>query len=705
MKVRRPSPRSTQRAAARVLEALESRRLLHAPVLDNIANQSVPVNSYLQLPITASDSEGDKLTYQVSVSNNGASAGFHSGNSYIQMNVSGKTGTSDTDFSGSMVFQLFEDIAPHTARKIKGLVQAGFYDGLSFHRVFKGFVAQGGDPAGDGSGGPGFQTEDEINQYTQYVGDGQLAMARSNSHETDGSQFFITDGNQQSALDYLYTMFGQLVRGGSTLDKLLDTKTTANSSGENSDPVNDPKIVSASVVENISDGVLQIKAGANTGTTTITVTVTNEHNESDSQSFTLTRTADTQNGAAYLSPFNSYRTTAKDTALEFTIPAVDPDGDNITYAAAVVNEDGSTASTPNGQYAINGNKITVTPNAGYSGPLYVIVGARDDTHNFDTQIVAISVGGKGIAATPASVQAAAGAPTPGMIIGTFSGGTSANTAADFSVNFTTDARGNKVGGINWGDGSVTNATIVKTGATSYAIVGNHEYPAAGTYEITATVRGPKGAKQVFYSELTARNVAELKGGTLRLYGSSGNDSLGTSLKAGKLNANVNGVVKKFTPASVNRVEYYLFDGNDAGSVGTGIPGTYMDGGTGDDLLTGGNGNDTLTSGAGRNTLFGGAGNDRLNGSGGRDFLYGQEGDDRLYGNGGNDFMDGGGNVDRLFGGIGDDQLFGGSSNDKLYGEAGNDSLFGQNGNDLLDGGPGTDVAGDAIGTDVKVSIP
>ena len=704
MKSRRSLHQSAKRAAVQLIESLEMRQLLHAPVLDAVANQSVPVNSYLQLPITAVDAENNKLTYSVKVSNNGATAGFHSGNSFIQMNVSGKTGASDTAFSGSMVFQLFEDIAPHTARKIQGLVESGFYNGLGFHRVMKGFVAQGGDPAGDGTGGPGFQSEDEVNQYTQYVGDGQLAMARS-ARDTDGSQFFITDGNQQNALDYLYTMFGQLVRGGSTLDKLLDTKVTANSGGESSSPVNKPIINSASVVTNISDGVLQIKAGANTGTSTITVTVKNEHGESDSQSFTLTRNAKTLNGAAYLTPVNSYRATGKDTPVTFTIGAADPDGNSITYAAAIVNEDGSTATTSNGDYKITGNKITVTPNAGYAGPLYVILGARDDTHNFDTQIVSISVGGKAIGGGSVSAQAAAGAATPGMVIGTFTGGTADNVAADFSVNFTTDARSNKVGGVNWGDGSVTNATIVKNADGSYSIVGNHEYPGTGTYEVATTIRGPKGAKQILYSTITARNIAELKAGTLRIYGSSGNDSIGTSVKSGKINANVNGVVKKFTAGSVSRVEYYLFDGNDAGSVGSGIPGTYMDGGTGDDNLVGGNGKDTLTGGAGKNTLFGGAGDDRLNGSGGRDFLYGQGGDDRLYGNGGNDYMDGGGNVDRLFGGDGNDSLIGGSSNDKLYGEAGNDTLYGQKGDDLLDGGPGTDVAGDAIGTDTKASIP
>jgi Ca2+-binding RTX toxin-like protein len=499
-------------------------------------------------------------------------------------------------------------------------------------------------------------------------------------------------------------MFGQLVRGGGTLDKLLDTKVTTNGS-ENSKPVNAPIVNSASVITNISDGVLQIKAGANTGTSTITVTVTNEHGEKDTQSFTLTRVADSQNGATYLTPTNSYRATATDTPLTFTIGAADPDGDSITYAAAIVNEDGTSATTPNGTYQITGNKITVTPNTGYTGPLYAILGARDDTHNFDTQIINITVGGKAIGATSASVQAAAGTGTPGMVIATFTGGTVANVAVDFNASFTTDAQSNKVGGVNWGDGTVTNGTIVKNVDGSYSIIGNHEYPAAGTYEIMATIRGPKGAKQIVYSTVTARDIVSLSGSTLRVYASSGNDSVGSSIKSGKLNINVNGVVKKFTPASVSRVEYYLFDGGDTAGVGGGVPATYMDGGTGDDSLTGGNGNDTLTAGAGKNTLFGGAGGDRLNGSGGRDFLYGQDGDDRLYGNGGNDFLDGGGNVDRLFGGLGDDQLFGGSSNDKLYGEAGNDTLFGQKGNDLLDGGPGTDTAGDSVGTDVKVSIP
>lgn len=688
-----------------MIETLETRALLHAPVLDTISNYSVPVNGYLQIPITSSDSENDNLTYSVTVSNNGATAGFHSGNTWLEMGVSGKTGAGDTAFSGTMLFQLFNDIAPRTAAKIAGLAQTGYYDGLTFHRVLKGFMAQGGDPSGNGTGGPGFATDSEINQYTMYTGDGQLAMARQgNNHSSDGSQFFITDGNQRAALDYAYTLFGQLVSGRSTLTKLLDTRVQSNGQ-ETSDPVNDPKVTTARIVANNSDGVLQIKAGANTGTTTVTVTVTNEHGESDSQSFTLTRVADSQNGRAYLNAINPHLTTAKNTPITFTIAATDPDGDTISYAADILTATGASAGTAaNGSFTINGNQITVTPKTDYTGPLYVIVGVLDPTQQeYDTEVITIGVGDKAASGAAQSLNAAAGTTTPGMVVATFTDADSAGTAADWTSVVGTNSQG-KIGGINWGDGTFSNGTISKSGSTYY-ITGNHEYPATGTYEVTSTIIGSKGAKQIIRSTITVRNIAEVSSGILRIYGSSGNDSIGTSVSSGKVNATVNGVTKKFTSSTVQRVEYYLYEGDDAGSVGAGVPVTYMDGGAGNDNLTGGSANDTLTGGAGKNTLSGGAGADRINGSGGRDFIYGQEGDDRMYGNGGDDYIDGGGGVDRAWGGAGNDVLIGGSSNDKLYGEADKDTLFGGNGNDWLDGGTQTDVLGDTIGTDTKTSIP
>ena len=102
------------------------------------------------------------------------------------------------------------------SRRSRGLVEANFYDNLTFHRVVPDFVIQGGDPPGDGTGGPGFQFDDEFHPDAIFTGDAQLAMANSGK-DTNGSQFFVTIGPQRH-LDFNHTIFGQLVRGRDVLD-------------------------------------------------------------------------------------------------------------------------------------------------------------------------------------------------------------------------------------------------------------------------------------------------------------------------------------------------------------------------------------------------------------------------------------------------------------------------------------------------------
>lgn len=111
---------------------------------------------------------------------------------------------------GEFVVQLFPDKAPVTVNNFVYLARNGFYDGTTFHRVLDGFMAQGGDPTGTGSGGPGYQFEDEFSDLT-FDKPGLLAMANSGPN-TNGSQFFITYVPTPH-LNGLHTIFGEVIEG------------------------------------------------------------------------------------------------------------------------------------------------------------------------------------------------------------------------------------------------------------------------------------------------------------------------------------------------------------------------------------------------------------------------------------------------------------------------------------------------------------
>jgi peptidyl-prolyl cis-trans isomerase B (cyclophilin B) len=118
---------------------------------------------------------------------------------------------------GDIVFTFYPDDAPtHSAAFIK-LAQAGFYDGLTFHRVEPGFVIQGGDPTGDGTGGPGYRLKAEFNPRPHVRG--TVAMARSSSPDSGGSQFYICLDDARF-LDSQYTVFGQTIDGFEALDAI-----------------------------------------------------------------------------------------------------------------------------------------------------------------------------------------------------------------------------------------------------------------------------------------------------------------------------------------------------------------------------------------------------------------------------------------------------------------------------------------------------
>jgi cyclophilin family peptidyl-prolyl cis-trans isomerase len=111
---------------------------------------------------------------------------------------------------GAIELELFDEDAPKTVENFKKLAQEGFYDGVIFHRVIGDFMIQGGDPTGTGSGGPGYQFEDEFNDHK--IERGALAMANAGPN-TNGSQFFIVTADACAWLDGKHTVFGRVTGG------------------------------------------------------------------------------------------------------------------------------------------------------------------------------------------------------------------------------------------------------------------------------------------------------------------------------------------------------------------------------------------------------------------------------------------------------------------------------------------------------------
>ncbi|MEW6517353.1 MAG: peptidylprolyl isomerase [candidate division FCPU426 bacterium] len=111
---------------------------------------------------------------------------------------------------GEIVFKFYPEDAPKTVENFVKLARKGFYDGLTFHRVVPNFVIQGGDPKGDGTGGPGYTVPAEFNSRSHLTG--TVAMARALDPNSAGSQFYICLA-RQPGLDGQYTVFGQVTSG------------------------------------------------------------------------------------------------------------------------------------------------------------------------------------------------------------------------------------------------------------------------------------------------------------------------------------------------------------------------------------------------------------------------------------------------------------------------------------------------------------
>ncbi len=143
--------------------------------------------------------------------------------------------------NSKVLIELYPEKAPITVKNFQDLVSKGFYNGLTFHRIVPGFVVQGGDPKGDGTGGPGYNIFGEFAENSYPENDlkhvkGAVAMARAMHPDSAGSQFYITVDPQPN-LDGSYAVFGQVIEGMDNVEKIVSDYEAAAKRGEKYVPI------------------------------------------------------------------------------------------------------------------------------------------------------------------------------------------------------------------------------------------------------------------------------------------------------------------------------------------------------------------------------------------------------------------------------------------------------------------------------------
>ena len=677
-------------------EILESRRLLssvytYGPQQYSIADANVPVGKTIQIPLVT-DYDGP-VTYAIRTGGRTVQAYLHpSTNTFVQMNVAG--------YDEPMVFELFNDVAPETTRRFIGLVNSGFYNGLSFHRVINNFVIQGGSPDGTGTGRPQSTGDDEFDPSTIFSGTGQLAMANG-AKDDNGSQFFITDGPQRG-LDFNNTIFGQLVRGQATQQAISSVYVDSDKR-----PIEPVTISSARVISDTTDAVLQLKALSATGTTVRVTAVTADGNSSET--FSINPFADTTNAPPILDPLPKVYYVAQNQPLVTDLSATDLEGDPVVWNGLRITSDGVAGAS----IAADGH-LVITPQTGFTGVIKLLVGVgvpnattRGSTPSdptqpvmngiYDTQVVTVAVGDTPIAATAYNLDVISGSTAPALQVASFRDADFSKSAASFTAK------------IDWGDGTVTDGAIAESSRPgTYMVFGNKGYrsDATGAVPLTVTISDAGGATSVVEATAAVRDYATLTDGLLSVYGTSGLDRIGISRKGQYYAVSVDGSTQAIAIGDVTSLCVYGLAARDRIQITDDVTlDAYIEAGDGNDLIYGGGGNEVINAGGGNDYVLCGDGNTRVAGGAGDDTIYGGGGRDKLFGGDGDDFISGGPGKDLLSGDDGDDTLVGGTGPDTIYGGAGNDILNGLGGADLIFGGYGIDTAkrydDDAYSRDVE----
>ena len=300
----------------------------------------IPAGKDLYVPLNGADT-GQTISYSATSSDPNVQVSVLTGNPTLELDVSGTDSTGHA-FSGTMTFQLFQNIAPQTVQGIINQVNAGLYNGSSFYRMETASnfqLIQGGIEKTPGKT-DSTVLPDEFNAAATYNSPGLLAMANAGPG-TATSEFFVTGPMQPLAdepqfLNFGYTIFGQLLTGQSVYNEVLNVPTT--SSG-GIDFANTPvTITSAKMITDTQNGVLQVSEPNNfTGNATITVTATGSDSTTAQQSFNVSVAPPTSSTApqqaVILSPVSNVVTTTNH-AVTFQLSATDATGGTPTFGVS-----------------------------------------------------------------------------------------------------------------------------------------------------------------------------------------------------------------------------------------------------------------------------------------------------------------------------------------------------------------------------------
>ena len=350
--------------------------LPNVPQIESLDDITIVDGSPRHVGIAIDDVEPGGITTTVTVADPSlVEASVLTGNRSVRLEI---------DNFGDIVFELFEGRAPRAAGRVATLVESGFYDGITFHRIIENFVIQAGDPTGVGNSGSELGPfDDEFHPDLQHSGPGVMSFAKT-SDDTNNSQFFITDVPTHH-LDFNHSVFGQVTRGDD-VRRGIDAVPVVD--GRPVDPV---VITRATLFDDDRDATLFLRPLASSGSTDVTVTATDADGNATSRTFAVTLTPDTINAQPYLAEPSSFPIDVIDGVAQIQLGSIDLEDDSRLYFVQSATDGLRGSLDPD-----TGLLLIEVPDA-FAGVVQVVVGvtANRATSDADTQTLRFELDGDG----------------------------------------------------------------------------------------------------------------------------------------------------------------------------------------------------------------------------------------------------------------------------------------------------------------------